>query len=157
MCRTRLLTLLLLCASLSACGYSFVLDGKTTSEKYALKSSQNKTSLIDGGTVLDSSMEMTLSSMGMLASGASRLTVHNTLASFSTETITAPSLSSSDRYRLHITVNTRVTDGTGKELWSMSFTDTGSFSQGGRAEDGLDEAARRISLQIARALASLSL
>jgi hypothetical protein len=157
MCRTRSLTLLLLCTSITACGYSFVLDGKVSTEKYVMEASTNKTSLIDAGTVLDSNLERTLSSMGMLASGTGRLTVHSTLASFSTETVTAPSMSASDRYRLHITVISSVTGAQGKELWGMSFTDTGTYSEGGRAEDALEEACGRVSLQIARALASLSL
>ena len=157
MCRTRSLISLLLCASLSACGYSFVLDGKMTARKFVMEASANRTSLIDAGTILDASLERTLSSMGMLASGEGSGTVRATLVSFSTETVTAPSLSSPDRYRLHIRVTARVTDAQGKELWSMSFTDTGTFSEGGRTEDALEEASRRVSLQMARALASAGL
>lgn len=157
MCRTRSLISLLLCASLSACGYSFVLDGKPAAGKFVMEASANRTSLIDAGTILDASLERTLSSMGMLASGESPRTVRATLVSFSTETVTAPSLSSPDRYRLHIRVTTRVTDTQGKELWSMSFTDTGTYSEGGRTEDALEEASRRVSLQMARALASAGL
>jgi hypothetical protein len=157
MCRTRSLTLLLLCASIAGCGYSFTLDGRMSTEKYVMEASTNKTHLIDANTILDTNMERTLSSMGMLASGSGHLTMRNTLASFSTEMVTAPSISSSDRYRLQITVTTHVVDAQGKVLWSMSFNDTGTYSEGGRAEDALDEACNRVSLQIARALASITL
>jgi hypothetical protein len=156
MCRTRLLILLLLCASLTACGYSFTLDGRATAEKFVMEASANRTQLIDAGTVLDANLERTLTSMGMLASGPSPLTVHTTLTSFSTEMISAPSMSSSDKYRLHISVACRVTGLQGKDVWAMSFTDTGTYTEGGRAEDALDEACGRVSLQIARALATLS-
>jgi hypothetical protein len=157
MCRTRSLTLLLLCASFTACGYSFVLDGKTSTVKYGLEASANRTNLINAGTSLDASLEKALSSMGMFASGASRLTVHPTVVSSTTEIASAPSMSSQDRYRLHITVACSVTNEQGKEVWKMSFTDTGTYSEGGWAEDALDDACGRVSLQIARALASLSL
>jgi hypothetical protein len=157
MCRTRSLTLLLLCASLASCGYHFTLDGRGFTEKYAMEASLNRTQLIDAGSVLDANLERTLTSMGMLASGSSRLTVHATLTSFGTKAITAPSLSTSDRYRVHIDVECRVTDEQGKNVWNMSFSDTGTYTQGGSAEDALDEACGRISLQIARTLATLSL
>ncbi len=158
MCRIRSLILLLLCASIASCSYSFVLDGKMSTEKFILKTSTNGTTLIDGGSVLDASMETTLSSMGMLAAGSSRHNLHCTLVSSSNQAITTTSLSSSsDRYRLQITVTAVVTDMQGKEVWKMNFVDTGTYSEGGRAEDALDEACRRISQQIARALVSLSL
>jgi len=156
MCRTRSLILLLLCASLTACGYSFVLDGKVSTEKYNMEATVNRTSLVDAGTILDAHLERTLSSMDMLAPDESRLTLHTTLASFSTETVTAPSVTSTDRYRLHISVACRITDAQGKELWTMKFRDTGTFAEGGRAEDALDEAGRRVSQQIALTLASLT-
>jgi hypothetical protein len=143
MFRTKYSILLLLCVNLVSCGYSFVLDGKMSAEKYTMKPSTNGTTLIDGGSVLDANMEITLSSMGMLAAEGSRHTLHCTLMSSTTQAITSTSLSTSeDRYRLQITVKAVVTDMQGKEAWKMSFTDTGTYSEGGRAEDALDEACR---------------
>ncbi|MRR14668.1 hypothetical protein EG833_04425 [archaeon] len=158
MYRIRSLILLLICASAASCSYSFVLDGKLSTEKFTLKASTNGSTLIDGGSVLDANMETTLSSMGMLAAGSSRHNLHCTLISSTNQALTTTSLSSSnDRYRLQITVSVVVTDMQGKEVWKMTFTDTGTYNEGGRAEDALDETCRRISHQIARALVSLSL
>ncbi len=157
MSRTRLLISLLLCASLLSCSYSFVLDGKMSTEKYTLAPSRNATALIDAGPILDANLERTLTSMGMVAPKGSVHTLQSTISSFTVQTVTSPSLSSSDRYRLIISVNVRVTDEKGKELWQMNFSDTGTFSQGGRAEDALPEAFDRVSQQIARTLVSVTL
>lgn len=157
MFRTKLLTLLLLCASFLSCTYSFVLDGKRSTEKYALAPSKNGTTLIDAGAILDANLERTLTAMGMVAPEGSTHTLESTLSSYSVQTVTSPSLSSRDRYRLIISVDVRITDEKGKGLWSMNFSDTGTFTQGGRAEDALEEACGRVSQQIARTLASVTL
>jgi hypothetical protein len=157
MYRTKLLILLLLCASSLSCSYSFVLDGKRSTEKYTLAPSKNGTSLIDAGAILDANLERTLTSMGMIAPKGSIHTLESTLSAYTVQTVTSPSLSSRDRYRLLIYVTARITDEKGKDLWHMNFSDTGTFSQGGRAEDALPEACERVSQQIARALASVTL
>ena len=157
MSRTRLLTLSLLCASILSCSYSFVLDGKRSMEKYALAPSRNGTTLIDAGAILDASLERTFTSMGMVDPKGTIHTLKSTISSYTVQTVTSPSLSSSDRYRLIVSVNVRVTDEKGKELWQMNFSDTGTFSQGGRAEDALPEAFDRVSQQIARTLVSVTL
>lgn len=148
---------MLLCVSITACGYSFILDGKAGTHKFLLKPSVNATSLIQGGMILDASLERTLSSMGMLASSGTPYTLHSTLASYSNQAITTTSLATNDRYRLLVSVVASVTDAQGKEVWKMSFSDTGTYAQGGQAEDALEEASRRVSEQIGRALASLTL
>jgi len=148
---------LLLPASLAACGYSFVLDGGAGTREFSLRSSTNETTLIEAGMTLDIHLERTLSSMGMLASESDQYILHCTLASYSSQAVTSPSLASEDRYRLTIRVVARVLNAQGKELWRMGFSDYGAYPERGAEEDGLDEACRRVSLQIARALAALKL
>ncbi|VFU14564.1 conserved exported hypothetical protein [anaerobic digester metagenome] len=158
MSRIRLLTLLLLSASLTACGYSFVLDGGAGgSQDFALRPSTNQTTLIEAGMILDTELERTLSSMGMLAPESGEHILHCTLTSYSSQAITSPSLSSDDRYRLTIHVTARVLNAQGKEVWTMGFSDQGTYPERGAEEDGIEEASRRVSLQIARALAAVSL
>lgn len=157
MCRTKSLILLLLCASIAACGYSFVLDGKYSTQKFVLAPSKNDTSLINAGMTFDAELEKTLSSMGMLARGGTDYTLRTTLVSSSVQAITSTSLSTKDRYRLTLGATATVMDAQGKEAWKMSFSGTGTFAERGQAEDALGEASRRVSLEIARALASLTL
>ncbi len=148
---------MLLLLSTASCSYSFILDGKKSEQKFLLEPSANATTLIQGGMILDANLERTLSSMGMIASGSSTYTLHSTLASYTNQAITSTSLSTKDRYRLIITVTARIRNSQGKVVWSMSFTDTGTYAEGGQAENALDEASRRVSEQIALALASLTL
>jgi hypothetical protein len=58
---------------------------------------------------------------------------------------------------LNISVLAKLSDNSGKVLWQATFSDQGTFSEGGQDEDALDEACRQISLQIARAVAVLKL
>lgn len=158
MSRIRLLTLLLLSVSLAACSYSFVLDGGAGgSQDFVLRPSTNRTTLIEAGMILDAELERTLSSMGMLAPESGEYILHCVLASYSSQAITSPSLSSNDRYRLTIHVAARILDAQGKEVWTMGFSDQGTYPERGAEEDGLEEAGRRVSLQIARALAAVAL
>ena len=157
MSRIRLLTLLLLSASLTACGYSFVLDGGAGgSQDFALRPSTNQTTLIEAGMILDTELERTLSSMGMLAPESGEHILHCTLTSYSSQAITSPSLSSDDRYRLTIHVTARALNAQGKDVRTMGFYQ-GTYPERGAEEDGIEEASRRVSLQIARALAAVSL
>ncbi len=157
MFRTKSLILSLLCASILSCSYSFVLDGKRSTEKYTLAPSRNGTTLIDAGPILDANLERTLTSMNMVAKKGGIHTIETTISSYTVQTVTSPSLSSRDRYRLIMSVDVRITDEKGKDLWHMNFSDTGTFTQGGRAEDALEEACTRVSQQIARTLASVTL
>ena len=157
MSRIRSLILLLLPVSLAACGYSFVLDGGGGAHTFSLRPSTNGTTLIEGGMTLDNELERTLSSMGMLSPEIGEHILHCTLSSYSSHAVTSQSLSSDDRYRLTIRVAARVLDAQGKELWKMSFSDHGAYPERGAEEDGLEEACRRVSLQIARALAAVAL
>jgi hypothetical protein len=154
----RLLILLLLPISLTACSYSFVLDGgEAGAQTFALRPSTNGTTLIEAGMTLDNELERTLSSMGMLAPESDVNVLHCTISSYSSQAVSSPSLSSDDRYRLTIHVAARVLDVQGKEVWKMGFSDQGAYPERGAEEDGLEEACRRVSLQIARALAALPL
>ncbi len=157
MFRIRSLILLLSLISLWGCGYSFVLDRNAQAVKVELEPSANRTTLREAGMILDSHLEETLSSMGMLESKADIPVLRCTLASTSRQTITSTSLSATDRYRLTIQVTAQLLDAQGKKVWSSTFTDDGTYSQGGQPEDALDEACSAVSLQIALALASLSL
>lgn len=157
MCRIKLLILLLPLISILGCGYSFVLDKGTPTIKVALEPSVNDTTLREAGMTLDSNLERTLSSMGMLESAGDLPVLHCALVSVSRQTITSTSLSSADRYRLIISVSATLMDTRGKKVWNATFRDEGTFSQGGQPEDALDEACSKASLQIARAIASLSL
>lgn len=157
MYRARLLILLLLPVSLAGCWYSFVPDGFEGGRAYALKPSTNSTALLEAGMTLDENLERTLSSMGMLAPQGGDLSLHCTLVSYSSYAVTSSSLTTDDRYRLTIRVRARILDEQGKERWSMSFSDQGAYPEQGSEEDGIDEACRRVSLQVARALAALEL
>ena len=157
MCRIKLLILLLPLISVLGCGYSFVLDKGAPTIKVALEPSVNKTKLREAGMILDANLERTLSSMGMLESAGDLPVLHCALVSASSQTITSTSLSSTDRYRLFISVSATLMDSQGKKVWNATFTDEGTYAQGGQSEDALDEACSEVSLQIARAIASLSL
>ena len=157
MYRTKLLILLLSLISLLGCSYSFVLDKGAATMKVALEHSNNSTALREAGMTLDASLERALSSMGMLESTGDIHVLQCTLVSASSQTITSSSLSSTDRYRLIISVSATLMDTQGKKVWNATFSDEGTYSQGGQPEDALDEACSEVSLQIARAIASLSL
>ena len=157
MSQTRLLISLLLLASLFSCSYGFVLEGTHGGEKIALDPSTNKTHLREAGMILDSYLERSFSSMGLLSQKAPQYSLICSIVSTSRERITSESLKKADRYRLNITVVATLSDTGGKVVWHSTFTDQGTFSEGGQDEDALDEACREISLQIARAVATLSL
>ncbi len=107
--------------------------------------------------ILDSYLERSFSSMGLLSQKAPQYSLKCSIVSTSRERITSESLKTTDRYRLNITVLATLSDMGGKTMWHSTFTDQGTFSEGGVDEDALDEACREISLQIARAVATLSL
>jgi outer membrane lipopolysaccharide assembly protein LptE/RlpB len=157
MYRIRLLILLLSLISLAGCGYSFVLDKNAAAVKVALEPSSNETSLREAGMILDSNLERVLASMGILDSRYNLHFLQCTLVSTSKQNITSTSLSSSDRYRLIIRVSAKLMDAQGKKVWSSTFTDEGTYSQGGQPEDALDQACSEVSQQIALALVSLRL
>jgi hypothetical protein len=157
MSRIRLLTLLLCLASLIACSYGFVLDGKPGDKKLSLAPSANQTHLREGSMALDSALERTFSAMGMLSEKNPRYQLRCSIISSSSERITSESIKRTDRYRLTIQVLARLSDASGKVVWQSTFTDQGAFSEGGQDEDGLDEACNRVSQQISRAIASQSL
>ncbi|HHO76240.1 MAG TPA: hypothetical protein ENN05_07400 [Deltaproteobacteria bacterium] len=153
----RLLILSLFLFSIFGCGYSFVLDKGSYAIKVSLDPSHNQTVLREAGMILDSNLETALDSMGMLSSKGSEHTLQCTLVSTSKQITTSSSLSSDDRYRLNISVSAILMDTQGKKVWSSTFTDDGTYSEGGQPEDALDEACLKVSNQIARAIASLSL
>ncbi|HPS93353.1 MAG TPA: LPS assembly lipoprotein LptE [Deltaproteobacteria bacterium] len=141
--------------SVIACSYGFVLDGATGGKKIALEQSVNQTHLQEAGMILDTYIERTFSSMGLLWTKDPQYFLKCSIVSSWRERITSKSLQRTDRYRLNIRVLAKLTDAGGKAVWQSSFTDNGTFSEGGRDEDGLDEACRKISQQIARAVATL--
>jgi len=143
--------------SILGCGYSFVLDEGTPPIEVALEPSVNETSLREAGMTLDANLEKSLASMGMLESAEDLHVLQCALVSALSRTITSTSISSADRYRLIISVSATLMDAQGKKVWNATFTDEGTYSQGGQPEDALDEACSEVSLQIARAIASLSL
>jgi len=155
MSRIRLLISLLCLTSVIACSYGFVLDGATGGKKIALEQSVNQTHLQEAGMILDTYIERTFSSMGLLWAKDPQYFLKCSIASSWRERITSKSLQRTDRYRLNLRVLAKLTDAGGKAVWQSSFTDNGTFSEGGRDEDGLDEACRKISQQIARAVATL--
>jgi hypothetical protein len=157
MLRIRLLISLLCLTSFIACGYSFVLEGTQGEKKIALDPSKNQTHLREAGMILDSYLERSFSSMGLLSAKDPRHFLKCSIVSSSRERITSNSLKTTDRYRLIIQVLVQLSDISGKAVWQSTFTDQGAFSEGGQDEDALDEACRQISLQIARAVASLTL
>jgi hypothetical protein len=147
---------LFLLVSLCSCRYGFLPEGIPGGKKIALEASTNRTHLREGGLVLDSSLEQAFASMGMLSTKDPEQRLACTLTSSSRERITSATLKSTDRYRLVITVSAILSDASGKVLWQGSFTDSGTFSEGGQDEDALNEACTQVSLQIARAVAVLA-
>ena len=156
MSRTRSLILLLLLVSLGSCRYGFVPEGTPGGKKIALDPSSNRTHLREGGIVLDTYLEQAFASMGMLTTQSPRQRLSCSLTASSRERITSATLKSTDRYRLVITVLAKLSDESGKVLWQGTFSDSGTFSEGGQDEDALEEACRQVSLQIARAVAVLA-
>jgi hypothetical protein len=158
MSRTRsLILLLLLASSLISCRYGFLPEGAEGGRKIALDPSTNKTHLREAAIVLDSFLEQSFASMGMISNKDVKYRLTCTMVSSSRETITSNSIKSGNRYRLTISVLANLSDTSGKSLWQATFSDTGTFSEGGQDEDALDEACRLVSLQIARAVAVLQL
>jgi hypothetical protein len=154
MFRTRsLILLLLLASSLVSCRYGFLPEGVEGGIKIALDPSTNKTHLREAGIVLDSFLEQTFASMGMISNKDPKYRLLCSIVSSSRETITSVTLKSGNRYRLTINVLAVLSDASGKTVWQATFSDTGTFSEGGQDEDALDEACRQVSLQIARAVA----
>jgi hypothetical protein len=148
----------LLClTSVTACPYNFVLDGGLGEKKIALEASTNQTHLLDAGIVFDTFLQRSFSSLGLLAVKEPRYSLKCFIVSSTRERVTAPSITTNDRYRLNLQVLAKLSDNSGKVLWQSTFTDYGTFSEGGQDEDALDEASRRITLQIARAVTALNI
>lgn len=157
MSRIKLLTLLLCLASLTACPYSFTLDGKMGRKNIALEATANNTYLLNAGVTFDTYLQRNFSTMGILADKDARYFLKCTIVSSSRERISTPSTSTSDQYRLNVRVLVRLVDNTSKVIWESTFADFGTFSGGSQDEDALPEASNRISLQIARAVTALNL
>jgi hypothetical protein len=158
MFQTRsLILLLLLASSLVCCRYGFLPEGIEGGRKVALDPSTNKTHLREAAIVLDSFLEQSFASMGMTSNKDTKLRLTCSMISSSRETITSNTNTTGNRYRLTISVLAKLSDASGKALWQATFSDTGTFAEGGQDEDALDEACRQVSLQIARAVAVLQL
>jgi len=148
----------LLClASVAACPYSFTLDGKMGQKNIALEATANNTHLLNAGITFDTYLQRNFSMMGLLAAKEAKYFMKCTIVSSTRERISTPSSSTSDQYRLNVRVHARLADISGKTIWESDFTDFGTFSEGGQDEDALDEASKRISLEIARAATALNL
>ncbi len=154
MCRTRSLILLLLLVNLASCRYGFVPEGARGVKDVALDPTVNRTPLREAGMVLDAHLEQAFSDMGMIASGKPYHRLSCSIVSAWRERTTSGSLASTDRYRLFIRVLAKLSDGAGKVVWQETFSDQGTFSEGGQDEDALEETCRLVSLQIARAVAA---
>lgn len=154
MSRTRSLTLLYLLVSLLSCRYGFVPEGVTAGRSIALEPSTNRTHLIEAGMVLDTQLERAFSDLGLVGATEPRQRLSCTVSSARKERITTGSLALQDRYRLTITVIARLSDASGDSMWEKTFSDQGAFRETGQDEDALTEACRKVSLQIARAVAA---
>ena len=158
MFQTRsLILLLLLASSLISCRYGFLPEGIESGRKVTLDPSTNKTHLREAGIVLDSFLEQAFASMGMISNKEAKYRLTCSMVSSSRETITSITTTTGNRYRLTVSVLANLSDASGKSLWQATFSDTGTFSEGGQDEDALDEACRQVSLKIARAVAVLQL
>lgn len=104
--------------------------------------------------VLDRHLERAMSELAMLDTAGKSPSVSCELTAARRERRSASSLSTTDRYRLVITVRARLIDSSGKGSWEKTFTEWGRFAEGETDEAALDEACRKISLSIAHALAS---
>jgi hypothetical protein len=148
---------LLFLTSVAACPYSFTLDGKMGQKNIALEATANNTHLLNAGVTFDTYLQRNFSMMGLLAAKDAKYFLKCTIVSSSRERISTPSSITSDQYRLNVRVHARLVDTAGKTIWESSFTDFGTFSEGGQDEDALEEASKRISLEIARAATVLNL
>lgn len=155
MYRTRSLILLCLLVSQFSCSYGFVPEGATSGRDIVLEPCINRTHLLEAGMMLDAQLERALGDMGMLARSEPRHRLSCSIVSARRERATAGSLAYQDRYRLSISVIARLGDASGRVVWQNTFSDQGAFSEGEPDEAGLEEACRKVSLQIARAVASL--
>ena len=154
---TKLLILSCLLVSLLSCRYGFVPEGNTAGRNIVLEPSTNGTHLLEAGMVLDTQLERAFSDLGLLAIKEPQQRLSCTIVSARRERTTAGSITSLDRYRLTISVHVRLSDTSGRVAWQRTFSDQGAFSEGSQDEDALEEACRKVSLQIARAVAALSL
>jgi hypothetical protein len=153
----RLLILLLCLSSFTACPYSFVLDGGLGEKMIALQATTNQTHLLDAGMVFDTYLQRTFASMGLLAVKDPRYSLQCSILSSTRERITSPAQNASDRYRLNVSVLVKINDTTGKLMWQSTFTDYGTFAEGGQDEDALPAASTRLSQDIGRAVTALNL
>jgi hypothetical protein len=148
----------LLClTSVTACPYSFVLDGGLGEKKIALEATTNQTHLLDAGIVFDTFLQRSFSSQGLNAVKDPRYFLQCFIVSSTRERITSPSLTTNDQYRLNVSVLAKLRDSTGKVLWQSTFTDYGTFSEGGQDEDALNEACPRITQKIAQTVTALNI
>ena len=153
---TRLLILSCLLASLLSCRYGFVPEGSLAGKAIELEHTVNRTYLGEAGLVLDSQLERAFSDLGLLARKEAQQRLSCSIVSAGSERTTVGSTTSLDRYRLTIRVHVRLSATSGRIVWQETFSDRGAFSEGNQDEDALDEACRKISLQIARAVAALT-
>lgn len=145
-----------LLGSLISCRYGFVPEGTETGKNIALEPSTNRTYLTEAGMVLDAQLERAFSDLGLLGTGDLRQHLSCSIVSARRERITAGSLTSLDRYRLYLTVLVSLSETSGRVVWQKTFSDQGSFTESEQDEDALVEACRKVSLQIARAVAALN-
>ena len=90
MSQTRsLILLLLLASSLISCRYGFLPEGTEGGRKIALDPSTNKTHLREAGIVLDSFLEQSFASMGMISNKDAKYRLTCSMVSSSRETITS--------------------------------------------------------------------
>jgi outer membrane lipopolysaccharide assembly protein LptE/RlpB len=94
--------------------------------------------------------------MGMLGPSRPERTLECSIVSAQAARSTVESLTRVDKYRLTLKVRATLRDKGGAVLWQHTFSDWATYTEGSTAEAALEETCGRISLQIARAVASLA-
>ena len=154
MYRTGLSTLLLLLASIAGCTYySFTLES-ASKQPVSYEHTVNMTNMRGADMLMDSYLEKSLSSLGMLSSKPGIPVLHCTIISSTTNEITNISKTSSNRYRVFVHVKAVLKDTRGNTLWQSDFSDQGTYSSGGQQEDALESALSKIADRIAQSIPS---
>ncbi len=154
MYRTGLSTLLLLLASIAGCTYySFTLES-ASKQPVSCEHTVNMTNMRGADMLMDSYLEKSLSSLGMLSSKPGIPVLRCTIISNTTNEITNISKTSSNRYRVFVHVKAVLKDTRGNTLWQSDFSDQGTYSSGGQQEDALESALSKIADRIAQSIPS---
>ncbi len=153
MYRTGLsILLLLLLNSIPGCTYYSFTLGNASKQQVNYEHTVNMTNLRGADMLMDSYLEKSLTSRGMLSNKPGLPVLHCTIISSDENEITDISKTSTNRYRVFVHVKALLKDSKGNTIWQSEFSDQGTYSSGGQEEDALDSALSKIADRIASSI-----